>query len=127
MTFLIRSFKSNEEFQPKVVKRYEPIVEENEEASSPRDSKTMRNIKIVIQLEFVYEFIETYFQLISKQKKLKELAKDQIKNHYKDVEKAWSEVDVLNSNEMSKDMMWNLFRKWIILIQKLLYLFHQLK
>ena len=50
MGFKIGSIKSNEEFQPKVVKRYEAIVEENEEVNSPRDSKTMRNIKIVIPL-----------------------------------------------------------------------------
>lgn len=73
MGFKIGSIKSNEEFQPKVVKRYEPIVEENEEVNSPRDSKTMRNIKIVIPLIEITlhwsELIEELFPLKNKSSK----------------------------------------------------------
>lgn len=34
-----------------------------------------------------------------------------IRDKYKDVENAWTEVDTANSNEMTKDMMFNLFKK----------------
>lgn len=42
---------------------------------------------------------------------MSKIVKVHIKDHYKDVEKAWSEVDPSNSNEMSKDMMWQLFKQ----------------
>ncbi len=41
------------------------------------------------------------------------MVKFYVKNKYKEVENAWSEVDILNSNEMSKDMMWSLFKKYL--------------
>lgn len=43
--------------------------------------------------------------------KLNDIIKDQIRNHYKEVETAWASIDTTNSNEMSKDMMWKLFKK----------------
>jgi hypothetical protein len=43
--------------------------------------------------------------------KLNEIIKEKVKNHYKSVESAWNEVDISNSNEMNKEMMWKLFKK----------------
>ena len=43
--------------------------------------------------------------------KLKEIIKEKIKNHYKEVETTWNEVDSHNTKAMSKDMMWHLFKK----------------
>lgn len=42
---------------------------------------------------------------------MNEIIKEQIRNHYKEIESAWASVDSTNSNEMSKDMMWKLFKK----------------
>lgn len=39
------------------------------------------------------------------------MIKEKIKNDYKKVETAWSEVDKSNSNEMNKEMMYELLRR----------------
>lgn len=39
------------------------------------------------------------------------IIKDKVRNEYKSVESAWNEVDTLNSNEMTKDMMYETFKK----------------
>ena len=39
------------------------------------------------------------------------IIKDKIRNNYKEVEAAWSQVDPTNSNEMNKDMLHQLLRK----------------
>lgn len=43
--------------------------------------------------------------------KLRKVIKEKIKNDYKSVEMAWNQIDTFNSNEMSRDMMYEMFKK----------------
>ena len=40
-----------------------------------------------------------------------EIVKDTVRNQYKKVEAAWQSIDITNSNDMNKDMMFKLFKK----------------
>lgn len=40
-----------------------------------------------------------------------EIVKSTVRNQYKQVEAAWNAIDVTNSNDMNKDMMFKLFKK----------------
>lgn len=42
---------------------------------------------------------------------MNKVIKELIRDRYKDVENFWNEIDTSNSNEMSKDMMYTLFKK----------------
>ncbi|CAF0760256.1 unnamed protein product [Brachionus calyciflorus] len=81
-----------DEYKPRISKKreYEPILEENEDLEAPLQIKNYTGRKY---------------------KELYNIIKIAIRDRYKDVENAWSEVDTTNSNEMNKDMMYNLFRK----------------
>ena len=77
--------KRSNDFRPKRSKRreYEPIMEENEDVNPNGRSNA----------------------------ELTEILSKVVRNQYKQVEAAWNEVDVTNSNEMNKDLMFKLFKK----------------
>lgn len=76
---------ASNDFRPKRSKRreYEPIMEENEDVNPNGRSNA----------------------------ELTEILSKVVRNQYKQVEAAWNEVDVTNSNEMNKDLMFKLFKK----------------
>ena len=45
--FIFDLFKSQDDFHPRVVKRYEAIIEENEDGHSPRRNANSRSLKDV--------------------------------------------------------------------------------
>jgi len=84
----IFNLRSND-FRPKASKRreYEPIIEENED--SDNQTRSLDHLNQII--------------------------KDVVKTQYKAVEVAWNNLDVSNENQMNKDMMFKLFKKFVFI------------
>ena len=93
------TLQRNEEFRPRIIKKYEPIEEGNEVDEDQFGYEEMSNKKKEKELNG-RSVVE-----------LKDLIKEIIKTRFKEVEKAWTELDVVNSNEMTKGTMYQLLKK----------------
>ena len=102
---------SDDHFEPRKIKKYETIEEEDtgdDSGHSPRRPAYGAAAGAAAAAA-------TGTPGLRSLKELREILKDKVRNQYKDVEHAWREVDLLNANEMNKDMLWHFFKKCVAL------------